>query len=119
MKVSYCFSRFCFLGASALLLVRNQVSAKPRSYWDGFRGIVKACDDFDGEREIVASGTITFLRPLKCEAPMVREKLRTARPGEQYYRSKQHTACITDQSQRFIFARVWNILGCWDADSHL
>ena len=27
----------------------KNVVAKPRSYWDGVRGIVKACDDFDGE----------------------------------------------------------------------
>ena len=27
----------------------KNVVAKPISYWDGVRGIVKACDDFDGE----------------------------------------------------------------------
>lgn len=68
-----------FLGAAALLLlllIPSQVAAKPRSYWDGVGGIVKACDDFDGDGEgdIVASGAVTFLRPMQCKTPMVRER---------------------------------------------
>lgn len=104
MKASYCFPRGFFPGAAALLLVRSQVSAKPRSYWDGWRGMVKACDYFDGERKIVASGTTTFLRPLKYEAPMVRESLtsHTAYPGEQY-RREQPTVSRTRAS--FLFSQ--------------
>ena len=79
MKTSFARGLF-FLGGA--LLMKNVV-AKPRSYWDGARGIVKACDDFDGEGDVVASGTVTFLRPLQCKTPLVRDRPhRTAQGGK-------------------------------------
>jgi len=80
MKTSSFARGLFFLGGA--LLMKNVV-AKPRSYWDGARGIVKACDDFDGEGDVVASGTVTFLRPLQCKTPLVRDRPhRTAQGGQ-------------------------------------
>eukprot|EP00904_Undaria_pinnatifida_P008312 jgi/Undpi1/4610/HiC_scaffold_18.g07964.m1 len=64
---------------SALLLLQNQVIATPESVWDGMPGVVKSCDDFVGvEGDMAASGTVTFLRPMRCKAPLVRGHTRQA-----------------------------------------
>ena len=78
---TFSFARGLFFLGGALLM--KNVVAKPRSYWDGLRGIVKACDDFDGEGDIVASGTVTFLRPLQCKTPLVRDRPHRTAQGEQ------------------------------------
>lgn len=79
----FSFSRDIFvLGATALLLLKNQVLAKRKSFWDDVPGVVTSCDDFlDGEGEIVASGMVTFLRPMHCaaHAPMVSGRSRNSR----------------------------------------